>query len=110
MECCSFSLSQLSRSFYSSQSSCFSILGLGGFYHHNLLNWFLIFFWVPLVAQSMDRALTKALMPSDAPLNSSKHRKVGPKMKQLKNKKVGARSLIQSTSRVGGRVKVLRWH
>jgi len=43
------------------------------------------------------------------PPNSSKDPKVGPKTKQWKKKKVEARSLTRSTSRVGERVGALGW-
>jgi hypothetical protein len=45
----------------------------------------------------------------DVPLNSSIDPKVGPRTKQRKKKKVGARSLIYNTSEVGGHAKALRW-
>jgi hypothetical protein len=45
----------------------------------------------------------------DAPLNFSRDLKVGPKAKQRKKKKVGARSLTHNTLRVGGHARVPRW-
>jgi hypothetical protein len=43
------------------------------------------------------------------PPNSSKDPKVGPKVKQQKNKKVGACFLTRTTSGVGGRARAPRW-
>ncbi len=48
-------------------------------------------------------------MFNDMPPNSSKDPKVGPKMKQLKKNRVGARSLIHGTLRVGRCVGISGW-
>jgi hypothetical protein len=48
-------------------------------------------------------------MLDDMPPNSSKDPKVGPRIKQWKKKKIGARSLTRSTSRIGGCVGVAWW-
>jgi len=45
----------------------------------------------------------------DAPPNSLRDLNVGPKAKQWKKEKVGARSLTRSTSRVGGCTKAPGW-
>jgi len=45
----------------------------------------------------------------DAPPNSSKDPRMGPKEKQQKKKRVGACSLTHNISRVGGHVKALKW-
>ncbi len=45
----------------------------------------------------------------DVPPNSSRDPKVGPKMKEWKKKKIGARSLTHNTSGVGGCDGAPRW-
>ncbi len=45
----------------------------------------------------------------DAPLNFLGDPKVGPRVKQRKNKIIGAHSLIRSTSRVGGHARTSGW-
>ncbi len=43
------------------------------------------------------------------PPNSSRDPMVGPKVKQRKKKKVGARSFTRNTLGVGGRARALGW-
>jgi len=45
----------------------------------------------------------------DAPLNSLRNPNVGPRMKQWKNKRIGARSFACNILGVGGHVKALGW-
>ncbi len=45
----------------------------------------------------------------DLPLNSLRNPNVGPKVKQQKNKIIGARSLACNTSKVSGCVGTLEW-
>jgi len=45
----------------------------------------------------------------DMPPNSSRDPKVGPRAKQWKKKKVGARSLTCSISRLRGHAEATRW-
>ncbi len=45
----------------------------------------------------------------DMPPNSSRDPKVGPRTKQWKKKKVGARSLTCSISRLRGHAEATRW-
>ncbi len=45
----------------------------------------------------------------DAPLNSLRDPKVGPKVKQHKKKKIRVRSLVHDTYKVRGHVEAPRW-
>jgi hypothetical protein len=52
---------------------------------------------------------TNVMCVSDTAPNSLRNPNVGPKMKQWKNKRVRAYSLVRSISKVGRHAGILRW-
>jgi hypothetical protein len=58
--------------------------------------------WTSHTKSSVTKLKTQLNMASDVPPNSLRNPNVGPRVKQQKQKKIKACSLVRNTSRVGG--------